>query len=117
MWWPFVRFSALLWAMPVFENPAVTPRARIAVAMMLAFLVAGQLPLPLIGLGLAQGLLARQRLAFFAEATPTRVCPVCSSEFPVQVRMDSCSSDVDMCDQQDGDNGTNGVEECGNSKM
>ncbi|MCF7500697.1 MULTISPECIES: flagellar biosynthetic protein FliR [unclassified Pseudoalteromonas] len=45
MWWPFVRFSALLWAMPVFENPAVTPRARIAVAMMLAFLVAGQLPL------------------------------------------------------------------------
>lgn len=45
MWWPFIRFSALLWSMPVFESPAVTPRARIALAMMLAFLVAPQLPL------------------------------------------------------------------------
>lgn len=45
MWWPFVRFSALLWSMPVFENPAVTPRSRILLAMMLAFLVAPQLPL------------------------------------------------------------------------
>tara|TARA_B100000446_G_scaffold66851_1_gene63414 strand:- start:77402 stop:78181 length:780 start_codon:yes stop_codon:yes gene_type:complete len=45
LWWPFVRFSALLWSMPVFDNPAVTPRSRILVSMMLAFLVAPQLPL------------------------------------------------------------------------
>lgn len=45
MWWPFVRFSALLWSMPVFDNPAVTPRSRIMLSMMLAFLVAPQLPL------------------------------------------------------------------------
>ena len=45
MWWPFVRFTALLWSMPVFDNPAVTPRSRILLSMMLAFLVAPQLPL------------------------------------------------------------------------
>nr|WP_231609317.1 flagellar biosynthetic protein FliR [Pseudoalteromonas sp. SWXJ133] len=45
VWWPFVRFSALLWSMPVFDNPAVTPRSRILLSMMLAFLVAPQLPL------------------------------------------------------------------------
>lgn len=45
VWWPFVRFSALLWSMPVFDNPAVTPRSRILLSFMLAFLVAPQLPL------------------------------------------------------------------------
>lgn len=44
VWWPFVRLSALLWAMPVFDNPAVTPRSRIILAMFLSFLVGPTLP-------------------------------------------------------------------------
>ena len=39
-WWPFVRFSALLWSMPMFDGPYVTPRARILLAASLALLVA-----------------------------------------------------------------------------
>lgn len=45
IWWPFVRFSAFFWAMPVFDNPAMVPRARILLSFFLAFLVAPQLPL------------------------------------------------------------------------
>jgi len=45
MWWPFVRFSALLWSMPIFDSPVVTPRSRILLSMMLSFLIAPQLPL------------------------------------------------------------------------
>lgn len=44
VWWPFVRMSALLWAMPVFDNPAVTPRARILLAFFLSFLAGPLLP-------------------------------------------------------------------------
>ncbi|MFC4653826.1 flagellar biosynthetic protein FliR [Rheinheimera marina] len=40
VWWPFVRLSAFLWAMPLFDNPAVTPRSRILLALALAFLLA-----------------------------------------------------------------------------
>ncbi len=46
LWWPFVRLSAFLWAMPVFDNPAVTPRTRILLAFFLAFLLAPQIPSP-----------------------------------------------------------------------
>ncbi|GGO69379.1 flagellar biosynthetic protein FliR [Bowmanella pacifica] len=44
LWWPFVRLSAFLWAMPVFDNPAVTPRSRIILAFFLSFLLLSQLP-------------------------------------------------------------------------
>ncbi|MBU3023120.1 flagellar biosynthetic protein FliR [Aestuariibacter sp. A3R04] len=44
VWWPFVRFSAFFWAMPVFDNPAMLPRARILLSFFLAFLVAPQVP-------------------------------------------------------------------------
>lgn len=44
VWWPFVRLSALLWAMPVFDNPAVIPRARILLAVFLSFLLGPALP-------------------------------------------------------------------------
>lgn len=44
VWWPFVRFSALLWAMPAFDNPAVPPRARILLAVFLSFLAGPLLP-------------------------------------------------------------------------
>lgn len=44
VWWPFVRLSAVLWSMPLFDNPAVTPRARILLAVFLSFLVGPALP-------------------------------------------------------------------------
>jgi flagellar biosynthetic protein FliR len=44
VWWPFVRLSALLWAMPAFDNPGVPPRARILLAVFLSFLLAPLLP-------------------------------------------------------------------------
>ncbi|MDX3774301.1 flagellar biosynthetic protein FliR [Chromatiaceae bacterium AAb-1] len=44
VWWPFVRLSALLWALPVFDNPALPPRARILLAVFLSFLVGPALP-------------------------------------------------------------------------
>jgi len=44
LWWPFVRLSAFLWAMPVFDNPAITPRSRILLAFFLAFVLAPQQP-------------------------------------------------------------------------
>lgn len=44
VWWPFVRISALLWAMPAFDNPAVPPRARILLAFFLSFLAGPLLP-------------------------------------------------------------------------
>jgi flagellar biosynthesis protein FliR len=40
LWWPFVRIAALLWSLPVFDSPAVTPRARILLALFLSLLVA-----------------------------------------------------------------------------
>ena len=39
VWWPFVRLSALLWAMPAFDNPGVPPRARILLAVFISFLL------------------------------------------------------------------------------
>jgi len=44
VWWPFIRLYAMLWAMPVFDNPAVPPRARILLAVFLSFLIASTLP-------------------------------------------------------------------------
>ena len=44
VWWPFVRLSALLWAMPAFDNPGVTPRARILLAVFISFLLSPILP-------------------------------------------------------------------------
>ena len=43
-WWPFVRLSALLWSIPMFDGPYVTPRARILLAAMLGMLVASTSP-------------------------------------------------------------------------
>ncbi len=40
LWWPFVRLAAFFWALPVFDNPAVVPRARIILALFLSFLLA-----------------------------------------------------------------------------
>lgn len=40
LWWPFVRLAAFFWALPVFDNPAVVPRARIMLALFLSFLLA-----------------------------------------------------------------------------
>ena len=40
LWWPFVRLAAFFWALPVFDNPAVMPRARIMLALFLSFLLA-----------------------------------------------------------------------------
>jgi flagellar biosynthetic protein FliR len=40
LWWPFVRLAAFFWALPVFDNPAVVPRARIVLALFLSFLLA-----------------------------------------------------------------------------
>jgi flagellar biosynthetic protein FliR len=40
LWWPFVRLAAFFWALPVFDNPAVLPRARIILALFLSFLLA-----------------------------------------------------------------------------
>lgn len=40
LWWPFIRMAAFLWIMPLFDNPAVSPRSRILLALGLAFLVA-----------------------------------------------------------------------------
>lgn len=44
VWWPFVRLSALLWAMPAFDNPGVPPRARILLAVFISFLLGPLLP-------------------------------------------------------------------------
>lgn len=40
LWWPFVRLAAFFWALPVFDNPAVVPRARIILALFFSFLLA-----------------------------------------------------------------------------
>lgn len=39
-WWPFLRFSALAWSLPMFDGPYVTPRARILLSASLSLLVA-----------------------------------------------------------------------------
>lgn len=48
-WWPFVRLSALLWALPVYDGPTVPPRAKVLLAAALSFLLAAtKLPIPAI---------------------------------------------------------------------
>ncbi|KFZ38177.1 flagellar biosynthesis protein FliR [Shewanella mangrovi] len=44
VWWPFVRLSTFLWALPVMDNPAVPVRGRILLAFFLAFALSKQLP-------------------------------------------------------------------------
>lgn len=39
IWWPFIRLAAFFWAMPVYDNPAVAPRARVMTALFLSFLL------------------------------------------------------------------------------
>ncbi len=44
VWWPFVRLSSFFWAMPIFDNPAMTVRSRILLSFMFAFVVAPHVP-------------------------------------------------------------------------
>jgi len=46
IWWPFVRFTAFLWALPAFDNPAVLPRARILLGLFLSLQVAPLISVP-----------------------------------------------------------------------
>ena len=49
VWWPFVRLSAFLWAMPLFDNPAVTPRSRILLALaMSGFRTSREVSIPML---------------------------------------------------------------------
>lgn len=44
VWWPFLRISALLWAMPIFGDYLQTPQVRILLAFLLAALLAPMMP-------------------------------------------------------------------------
>lgn len=44
LWWPFLRFSALLWTLPLFGDLLTTPQVRILLALALAVLVAPLVP-------------------------------------------------------------------------
>lgn len=40
LWWPFLRYSALLWVMPLFGDLLTTPQVRILLALLLAAITA-----------------------------------------------------------------------------
>lgn len=44
LWWPFLRYSALLWVMPLFGDLLPTPQVRILLALSLAIITAPLLP-------------------------------------------------------------------------
>jgi len=48
-WWPFVRLSALLWILPVFDSISLPVRSRVIFSALVSILLASiQLPLPVI---------------------------------------------------------------------
>lgn len=44
LWWPFLRFGALLWVMPLFGDFLSLPQVRVLLALLLASLVAPVVP-------------------------------------------------------------------------
>ena len=66
IWWPFIRLSAFFWALPVYDNPAVTPRARIVLALFLSFLLSAGLEVPAVDPFSVQGAIVTLEQILFA---------------------------------------------------
>ncbi|WP_281560359.1 flagellar biosynthetic protein FliR [Thalassomonas sp. RHCl1] len=45
LWWPFFRIAAVLWLMPFFGDPRVTPLVRILFSLVLAAIIAPMMPM------------------------------------------------------------------------
>ncbi|WP_440875246.1 flagellar biosynthetic protein FliR [Thalassotalea sp. PLHSN55] len=44
LWWPFIRIAAVLWLMPFFGDPRITPTVRILFALIIAIIIAPIMP-------------------------------------------------------------------------
>ena len=44
LWWPFFRIAAVMWLMPIFGDPRITPTVRLLFALMIAVIISPIMP-------------------------------------------------------------------------